>query len=184
MIRRRTHRRRRAFTLIEAIATITVLAVLGSIASVIIVNAVDGYAAASASAQLHAELSITFDRLAREFRRIGVDSSAVGAAPNIASVTPTSIVWNNTYSLSLSGSQLIFVENGASPAVLLEDVSAMSIQTYDEDNAPLASNLSGTACDPIRRIVLEVTVQRNGVSETLRTKVFVRSMLAGIGEGG
>ncbi len=55
MIRRRCPARsvRRGFTLIEAIATIVVLAIIGSIASLFILTAVDGYAVAATTAQLH-----------------------------------------------------------------------------------------------------------------------------------
>ena len=64
---------------------------------------------------------------------------------------------------------------------LLEDVSSFSIQAYDEDNAALAATLTGAACDPIRRIELDLTLQRTGVSTSLRTKLFVRSTMSGGG---
>ncbi len=171
----------RGFTLIELIATIVVLAVLGSITSLLILNAVDGYSEAATSAQLHGEASIALDRAVRELRKIELDSAATGVAPNISSVTPTSIAWEPSSSLSLSGAQLMFVDNGATAAVLLDDVSALSMTTYDESNTALAASLTGVACDPIRRVALEVTLQRHGVSETLRTKLFIRSTMSGGG---
>ena len=61
---------RSAFTLIESMATVSVLAILGSITSFLVLDAVDGYTDASNSAQLHAELSIALDRAARELRMI------------------------------------------------------------------------------------------------------------------
>jgi hypothetical protein len=57
------------------------------------------------------------------------------------------------------------------------------VLTYDEDDAALSAPLSGAACDDIRRVALNVTVQRNGVTESLRTTVFIRSMMSGA-EGG
>ena len=63
------------------------------------------------------------------------------------------------------------------------DVTAFTVQSYDQDNGVLANPLTGAACDDIRRVVLEVTVQRNGVTESLRTKIFIRSMMSGA-EGG
>ena len=182
MIGRRRHLATlRGFTLIESIATIVVLAVLGSITSLLIVNAVDGYSEAATSAQLHGESSIALDRAVRELRRIELDSAATGVAPNISSVTPTSIAWEPNSSLSLSGARLMLVDNGATAAVLLDDVSALSITTYDQSNTALAASLTADQCDPIRRIVIDVTLQRHGVSDTLRSKVFIRSTMSGGG---
>ena len=63
----------------------------------------------------------------------------------------------------------------------MDDVSAFSVQTYDEDNAALGATLTGAACDPIRRIELDLTLQRSGVTTSLRTKLFVRSTMRGGG---
>jgi hypothetical protein len=63
--------------------------------------------------------------------------------------------------------------------VLLTDVTACTIATFDEDNAPLGASLAGVACDDIRRVSVSVTVTRGGVSETLRTKVFIRATMEG-----
>ena len=190
MIDRAAHpRRRRAFTLIESMATVAVLATLGSIASFLILNAVDGYSGAANSAQLHAELSIAMDRAIREMRKIEPDSGASGVAPNIASINAAdnNIQWtdadSDAYSLYKSGSNLMLEVDGAGPAVLLSDVTAFTVLTYDQDDNPLAAPMSGAACDDIRRVALNVTVQRNGVSESLRTRVFIRSMMSGA-EGG
>lgn len=176
---------RRGFTVIEAIATIVVLAVLGSITSLLILNAVDGYSDTATSAQLHGEASIALDRAVRELRRIELDSGASGIAPNIDTVTATSITWSDSgadsYSLSLSGADLMLAVDGGAAAVLLADATAFSVATYDESNTALAASLTGVACDPIRRVALEVTLQRHGVSETLRTKLFIRSTMSGGG---
>ena len=121
----------------------------------------------------------------RELRKIELDAAASGIAPNIDTVTATSIAWTDTdsdsYSLSLSGADLMLAVDGGAAAVLLADATAFSVATYDEDNAALAASLAGVACDPIRRVALDVTLQRHGVSESLRTKVFIRSTMSGGG---
>ncbi len=183
MIRRRFPARnvRRGFTLIEAIATIVVLAIIGSIASLIILNAVDGYNDAATTAQLHMEASTAMDRIVRELRKVGLDGGAAGVAPDINDVTPTSITWGANGELSLTGNKLQLTTSGPPLGDLLDDVSAFTVQTYDEDNAALGATLTGAACDPIRRIELDLTLQRGGVSTTLRTKLFVRSTMSGGG---
>jgi hypothetical protein len=170
-------------------ATVAVLATLGSIASFLILDAVDGYSEASASAQLHAELSIAMDRAMREIRKIEPDTGAAVVAPNITDINAagSNIQWTDSdsdaYSLYKSGSDLMLEVDGGGAAVLLSDVTAFTVQTYDEDDGVLANPLTGAACDDIRRVVLAVTVQRNAATESLRTKIFIRSMMSGA-EGG
>ena len=183
MIRRRCPARnvRRGFTLIEAIATIVVLAIIGSIASLLILTAVDGYTDAATTAQLHMEASTAMDRIVRELRKVPLDSGAAGVAPDINDVTPTSITWGANGELSLTGNKLQLTTSGPPLGDLLDDVSAFTVQTYDEDNAALGETLTGAACDPIRRIELDLTLQRGDVSTSLRTKLFVRSTMSGGG---
>ena len=170
-------------------ATVAVLATLGSIASFLILDSVDGYTEAATSAQLHAELSIAMDRATREVRKIEPDSGASGVAPNITDVNAAdnNIQWTDSdsdaYSLYQSGSDLMLEVDGGGAAVLMSDVTVFTVLTYDEDDAALVAPLSGAACDDIRRVALNVTVQRNGVTESLRTRVFIRSMMSGA-EGG
>ncbi len=183
-------RRRGGFTLIEALATITVLSILGSMASFLIVDAVDGYVGAVTSAQLHAELAIALDRLTREIRKIDNDETAGPTDPDIDSVTQVGLedamTWTDsldrTYSLSKSGSDLMLkVESEAAAAVLLSDVTAFAISVYDQDDGVIAGDISNGACDPIRRVLLDVTLSRQNVTESLRSKVFIRSTMSGGG---
>ncbi len=133
MIRRRFPARnvRRGFTLIEAIATIVVLAIIGSIASLLILNAVDGYTDAATTAQLHIEASTAMDRIVRELRRVPLDSGAAGVAPDINDVTPTSITWGANGELSLTGNNLQVTTGGPPLGDLLDDVIAFTVQTYE-----------------------------------------------------
>jgi type II secretory pathway pseudopilin PulG len=167
------------FTLIEAIATIIILATLGSVASTILMTAMNGYTNAAIGAQMQSEASIALDRITRELRKALRDSSASNLAPLISSVSASSIAWNTTSSLTLSGTTLNFVDSGAASRPLLQDVSAFVIQCYDDSNAPLASNLSGAATQSIRRVSITITMQRNGVSESVRSRIEIRSIMSG-----
>lgn len=172
-------RARRGFTIVEAIAVISVLAALGSIASTLIYTSVSGYRNISTQAQLVEEGSTALERLQTELRKIPLDSTASGTAPLISSVTATSMAWNSNYSLSLSGTQLSLTENGGTSSALLNNVSSLTIQCYDESNTALAASLSGSACNSIRRIAITITLTRDSITTTLRTKVFLRSTMSG-----
>ena len=171
--------RRAGFTLVEVIATIVILAVIGSIASRTIMVALDGYIRAATQAQLHTELSIAMDRIERELRKIPGKVNYASVAPNITAVTANSLAWNGNYSLSLSGNELRFVENGAASAILLSDVTGFTVQTFDQSNNALGAALSGVGCDPIRRVSVDITLQRAGITESVRSKVFLRCTMKG-----
>jgi prepilin-type N-terminal cleavage/methylation domain-containing protein len=179
LVVRRQARVRHGFTLVETIATMTILAAIGSVASFIIYNTMDGYTRASVSAELHSELSVTMDRIIRELRGIPQDSAVSTAAPDINTVTASSITWNTNYTLALSGTNLMYTANGGTARVLLADVTGFAVATYDESNTALAASLSGASCDAIRRVQFTITMQRSGVTESLRSKMFFRSTMIG-----
>jgi hypothetical protein len=169
---------RRGFTLVEAITTITLISLLGSSGAVLISTGARAYSAAAGQAQLHQELSTAMEMVVRAIREIPADSAATSLAPSITSVTATSIAWG-TSSLSLTGTNLEYVESGGTARVLLSDVTSFSVQCYNESNVAMAATLSGVATKPVQRVQVQVTVARNGISETLRTRVFMRSLLYG-----
>lgn len=172
-------RTRPAFTLVEMIATIAIIAVIGSVSSSLIITATDGYTAASASAQLCAEASIGMDRVVREFRSIAVDSSGSDNVPDIDTIAPASITWETDSSLTLSGTDLQLRIDGGATRTLLGDVTAFSVRAYDESNTALALNLSDAECDAVRRLEVTITLGRSGVTHTIRTRIFLRGMMIG-----
>ena len=180
---RQSRCRRRGFTLVESMATIVVLGVLGSSASYLILDSVDDYMEATTSAQLHAEMSIALDRAMRELRKIELDGAVSGVAPNITSMTWIWLEWEdaaaNTYQLGKTGSELQLEVAGGGLSTLLTDVTSLNISIFDESNVDIGPLCAGAACDPVRRIVVDVTTQRNGVSQSLRFKVFIRSTMSG-----
>ena len=171
-------------------ATVVVLGVLGSAASFLVLDAVDGYVDAATRAQLHAELSIALDHAVREIRKIELDSTAVGeVAPNIFSIEPTKLVWKDSvpadYELSLSGTDLQLKVPPAGLATLMTNVTDLTIKGYDDGVDPdtEVGPCPPPVCGTIRRIAVEVTAERGGISESLRFKVFIRSTMSGAPEG-
>jgi prepilin-type N-terminal cleavage/methylation domain-containing protein len=179
----RHRRRRRGFTLVEAITAMALVATLGSVSSMIIYTGITGYRDAAMRAQLHTEISAAFDRVTRALWSMGRNTSASVVAPNITSVTATSMTWDTNWSLSLSGTQLMLSEAGATARPILNNVTSFSVQCYDESNTALAASLSGAATQAVRRIQLQATVSRHGQAETLRTRVFVRACMSGAAVG-
>jgi prepilin-type N-terminal cleavage/methylation domain-containing protein len=173
--------RRRGFTLIEAIVTISVLSIVSSVVSGIILQATDGYLEGSTTAQLHTEAALALDRAVRELRKIDLDSAAAGIAPDIDDVTSTSIAWEANNLLSLTGSNLELQINGGAVSRLLTPVTVFQVRALDESNAVLGLPLTGVACDAIRRLELTITVERYGTSVTVRTRCFLRSTMSGGG---
>jgi prepilin-type N-terminal cleavage/methylation domain-containing protein len=174
---------RRGFTLIELVSTMVILATLGSVASTVLISATDRYLDAATASQLNTEMSVGLDRIVREIRRIDRDDTATGIAPDIDSMTGTSMDWggDSSLTLSLDGTELRLAVDGATDRLLVADVSSFALTALDEDDAAITLPVTADACDPIRRIMIELTVTRHGVSVPLRTRVYLRSMLSGAG---
>lgn len=164
------------------IATIVILAAIGTVASNILLTASDSYLSASTGSQLTSELSMAMDRLVRDIRQIDLDNDAAAEiGPDVDDFTPTSMTWNKLWTVRLNGTVLELEENGQAATTLLTDVSAFSLTAFNESNTALAASISGDACDDIRRLSVSITMTRYGISATLRSKVFIRSTMSGGG---
>lgn len=168
----------RGFTLVEAVATMAIIAVIGVVSSRAVMAGVDAYGAAAVRAQLAGEMSAAMERIAAELRTIPVRAGVEPAEPDLDSLSAVAVSWGDDNALSLSGGQLMLTVNGQA-APLMADVTNLSIQAFDHENQPLAADLSGDACDAVRRIAVTLTASRGGVTETLRMRVFLRSMATG-----
>ena len=180
---------RSGFTLIESIATIVMLAILGSIASFLVVDAVDGYVSASGSAQLHAEASLAMDRMMRELRKIELDPALdPTVAPHIDAVTANSIDWweegVGAHSLSWSGTAgdpLMLAIDAAAAIILIDDITGFTVSTFDAANLGLPAVPNAAERETIRRIAVVLTIQRSGITQSVQTKLFIRSTMSGGG---
>ena len=169
---------RRAFTLVEVIATIVIVAVLAAISANLVRSATSGYADAATRAELVNDGSAALERLVTGIRDIPLRASVTPAEPLIATITTDSLTVDGNQGFALSGTNLRLTVAGVTKT-LVGNVSNFQVRAFDQSNAALAVSLSGDACDPVRRIELTLTLSRNGVSETLRTRVFLRCMMNG-----
>ncbi|MCA9300281.1 MAG: prepilin-type N-terminal cleavage/methylation domain-containing protein [Phycisphaerales bacterium] len=176
---RTVRRPSRGITLVEAVATMVILATVSGVVSGIVWAGVRAFDEGAESARLHNEASMAMERMVRDLRAVPLDDTDT---PDITSLTAESITWDgSTRTLALDGSDLVLTVAGES-GVLLRDVSGFSINAYDGSNNAMASTLTGIQTDEIRRLSLEVTASRGRASATIRTKIFLRCMMLEVGE--
>jgi len=171
--------RRGAFTLVELVATLVVLGMLAVVTAPMLMESVEGYAAASGRAQLHTEASLAMERMTRELRNIA--PAGEGPEPRIDEVTGTSITFNDDERLWLEGSALRLRVEGVE-AVLATDVAWFELEAFDESDEVVALPVRGAATEDVRRLRVSITLAREGVSERLEAKVFLRAGMSA-GEG-
>lgn len=168
------------FTLVEAIATIVILGAVMAVCSRIISTATAAYTAGATRAELHAELSSAMERVMLELRSCSISTGGT-FAPDISTVAADGLTWttpSGTRQLSLTAGSVVLTTSG-SAASLASGVTAFSVQTYDQSNTALATTLNGSECAPIRRIEITITAARQGVTETLRSRTFLRCTAQG-----
>jgi hypothetical protein len=164
-------------------ATVVVLGTLATFATVALVDTVDNYQKAAMQAQLHAELATALDRIARDMRAITLDPNEPGSVPYIAFFSNTTgVLWKDDADLTwgpfLTGDDLDYWSESASN-LILDDVAAVTFTAYDEDDTQLGAVLVGAQLHPVRRLEVDLTMTRDGVTQSLRTKVFLREFVEG-----
>ena len=181
---RPTPEHRRAFTLVEVISTLTVMAIIGGIASRIAFQSFAAMNDASIRFGLHDQLAAAMERIAIELRTISVQPGSNPVAPDINGATTNSLSFNagsSPRTLAQDGSVLRLTGQAGVDTPLATSISSFVVQCYNGANAPLPSAPSPGQLAAVRRIQITLVASSGGVSETLRTKVFIRSMAAGSG---
>ncbi len=176
---------RAGFTLIESAVTIVILSIVMAVVSRLFLGAAMGYTSAATRSEVHAELSCAMDRIVSELRLAAAKSGVSPACADIVSITSSSIQWMASDGLSrtvsLVGSEVQYSVNGGTAYVLASGVTTFGVAAYDESNTALASSLSGSGVNTVRRIQIDLVGTRQGVTETFRTRVFPRACQAGSG---
>ena len=182
-VRRNTLISRAAFTLVETVSTIVILSVLSVTASGLIFAAWGAHDAVVTRASVSDQLNAAMERTAGELRNIDLQTTTA-TGPAISAMTASSITFtvnSSSRTISLSGTDLLLSGAAATSMVLASNVTAFSLQAYDKDNVALSTTPSAAVITTIRRIQITMTSTSGTATETLRTKVFVRSMASGSG---
>jgi len=84
---------RHGFTLVEVIASMTVISIVATASSGLIYNAAQAYRDISVRTRLHSAASLAMTRVCTELRVIPLSQSVPSIIPAIDRVTETSIAW-------------------------------------------------------------------------------------------
>lgn len=177
-------RRRLGFTLIEVITAIVIMSIIAGIASRILFQAFGALNDASNRATLSAQLAAAMERVTNELHSVAIVAASSPPTPDITACTATSISFNTptaARTLSLSGTNLLLSGSAKANSIIASNISSFTIQTYDSSNTAISSTPSAAQIATIRRVQVTLVATNGGLTETLRTTVFVRSMALGSG---
>lgn len=157
---------KRALTLVEMIATVTVLAIVAASVLPVVESAGAHYAEAGKARRVTDRAVFAMDRISRVLRETPWDPDAEGLA--IDALASYSISLANGTSLRLVGDELILTIDGRD-GVLCSGVEAI------EFTATGADGVTSTLGSPASTRRIGIGMRMNGI--TMRTAVFPRSGL-------
>lgn len=134
--------RAQGFTLIELMAAMVVIGVLGVVTSEIIAQAARGYSLAAESRTAHEQLALALDRLGRVVTR-APGGSAPGS-PGISATTTTSLTLTDGSRVLLSGGTLVLDTPEDSGLILLSGVTAFELVYLDHAGVALVTVAADT----------------------------------------
>lgn len=173
-----------AFTLVEVIATIVVMSIIAGVASRVLFQAFAGLNDASTRATLSTQLATAMERVTGELHSIAIKPASSPATPDITACTATSLTFNTpaaARTISLSGTNLLFSGSAKASAIIATNISSLTIQTYDGANTAISASPTAAEIATIRRIQVTLVATSGGMTETLRTTVYIRCMALGSG---
>lgn len=168
------------FTLVEMIAAIVVISIVGLVGSRLVLVASNAMEGTARRAELINSLNLVMERAMTELSSMDNDRS-VPSSPDMWDVHAQGITFrvdDEIRRLHLDGTT-VFLETNIGTKVLANDITTFTLTFYDRDNAVIAT--PSAAISSIRSIQLTITATRASISETLRSRVFIRSMSSGSG---
>lgn len=184
----RTRPGRRAFTLVETIATIAILGIVSLAVSRLIYTATDAYAQIGTRADMAGQMSLAMDRVVIELRRIDSTTVSTVIAPHVTACTSSQIDFvsgGSSFTLAYnSGTRnLAFLGAAGVTSTLMPNVSSFTITPLNSVGAAIATPVSAANLPLIRSIRIDMTCSNTtlNITESLRTQVYIRSMMVGSG---
>ncbi|MBX9736930.1 MAG: prepilin-type N-terminal cleavage/methylation domain-containing protein [Phycisphaerales bacterium] len=168
-----------AFTLVELVCAMVIIGLLGSVTAAIVARASTSFSSAGVGSQLSGDASSAMEVISRRLRDINAVVGSTPAAPNITSVSSGAITFETNSSFALNGTQVLYSDAGATAMPIAANVTTFSIVPLDQSGAAIALPVSGAGTAAIQRFRITLTLSRSGINETLRTEVFIRSLMAG-----
>lgn len=177
---------RRAFTLVELVAAMVVVGVIGAVGAMTLQRAAAANSQVSARGTLYAEASAAMDRLVRKVQSAPARAATNPAAPSISALTATAITWDDQSTLTYDANAQTLVlrdvaagDSTSATPVLVGNVSAFEVAPFDQDNANIftalgVATLNSAQGATVRRVSIQFTLTRDGQSVTLRSRAFVR----------
>lgn len=150
------------FSLIELIAVLVLLGIMGAGAGLGIANIVDGFLLSRAAAATAGKGQLALLRLSREFRVIKSVSAASATSIQFTAKHGDTDAEDQIYTVTQSGAT-ITMNDGATTDVLVDQVSALSLAYYDT-----YTGAAQTTWSPARRVI-QVTITLNGPNNTTQS---------------
>lgn len=184
MTTRKASRRSGGFSLVETVATIVVVATIAGVTSGMVLDAANQYKQAVVRAELSERASAAISFILDEVRNINITTYNT-PIPYISDECYTDVIAyrdqtsTNCY-IYLSGTSVLYSRDYfATNRTLLTDCTSLSFTYYNKDNVATTTDL-----DPalfLRMVEVTITLSKDGVTHTVRSRAFIRGTQAGSG---
>lgn len=160
----------KAFTMIELIIVIVILAIIGISASKLLVSAYQSGYTARDQSDVDWQFRVALERMARDMQGI---RSATSSDLTISPTTEIEFtdIRGDTITYKITGSSLTRKENAGSDVEIADNVSNLSFSYHDAAGASTATVTS------VRYITVSFDVSRGEIDRSYQTTVFPRNVV-------
>lgn len=129
-----TRRISRAFTIIELVLSMLIIAIIAGVVAPVTISATDAYAKARTLREASENAAFAIDRVTRILHEA---PAGVATRLDVLTATPTTLIFTDSHGLRLNGHTLeMMTPDGAFP--IARSVSAFEIRYIDDDGISLA----------------------------------------------